>query len=250
LPVWVYVVLGVVVAAPVALSSQSLYRWSCSPLGLNLPWWWAVAVFTATDGGALVCVALTMVAAHRGESGGVAHLLVWLLAGLSAYANYQAGVELDARDAVWFLPAMSLLAVVMVEVVARAVRRWVRVVAGVVEPALPRFRFLRWVFAPAETFAALRVAVLDGISDHCQAVTAVRQRRNSVPPVSAPADTELLVASKADAVRLAVAATGSTDVEELAAWLSARGVTVSRTYLARIAGQSGRPYLAAVGDDT
>ncbi|GAA4671932.1 hypothetical protein GCM10023214_78600 [Amycolatopsis dongchuanensis] len=174
----------------------------------------------------------------------MAHLLVWVLASLSAYANWRAGVELHAHDAVWFLPAMSGLAVVMVEVVSRAARRWVRVAAGVHEPALPRFRFLRWIFAPSETFAALRVAVLNGITDHHQAVNIVRARDNSV----ATAEPALSLVSKADAVRRAISATNSTDPSVLTEWLSGQGVEVSRPYIGRIAGQAQRPHLAAVGD--
>jgi hypothetical protein len=179
--------LAVVISAPFALSSQDLVDWAQAASGLGLPYGWALFVFVALDLAAAVCVCMTVYAAWRGESAGAFGMLVWVFAGISAYANHTHAVTTLAADDDWFYPAMSIMGPVLLEVTVRRVRRWVRTSAGRFEPPLPHFRFARWLPGVAfrETLGSLVLAVTEGYSRPEDAVAAYRSRRDP-PPLIEP----------------------------------------------------------------
>lgn len=234
------ITLAVVVISPVALSSQDLVSWAESPTGLGLSGIWPYVVFVALDCAAALCIALTMHAAWKGQAGGSAHVLVWIFAGMSAFANWRYGTTSNARDAVWFFPAMSVAGATLLEVAIRRIRRWGRSEQGVFEPPLPRFRVLRWLIAYGETYRAWKLAVTEGITRPEDAIRAVRG--NVVPSQSAvtlerssDAPQDLSGISKADALRHAFKHLGSYDVPSAVDWLAEQGVTVHRSHAHNVA---------------
>ncbi|MFM9469668.1 DUF2637 domain-containing protein [Streptomyces scabiei] len=224
------ILLAIVIIAPLALSSQDLVSWAQSPDGLNLNGVWPYVTFIALDCAAALCIALTIQAFQKGESAGLAHILVWVFAGLSAFANYRQAVRTTANDDDWFLPAMSILGAVLLEVVVRKIRRTARSEYGVYERPLPKFRALRWIVAFKETKSAWKLSIVDGITSPDEAVKVARERKSVVI-----VDESLNELSKADKVKSAFSALDSYDVPNAIDWLSARGVKVNRAYVYEIA---------------
>jgi hypothetical protein len=174
----VAVLLAGVIVAPIALSSQDIIDWAGSPTGLGLSGAWPWVTFFALDAAAAVCVCLVVYCASRGESAGIFGLLVWVFAAMSAFANYQHASGLQARDAVWFFPAMSIAGPFLLEMVIRRIRKWVQEGTGQRARHSVSFGFARWVpgvGATRETYGAWRLARLDGINDAKQAITAYRE---------------------------------------------------------------------------
>lgn len=222
------VTLSIVVISPIALSSQDLVKWAGSSVGLGLTGFWPYIVFIALDAAAALCIALTMHAAYRGESGGAAHFLVWVFAGMSAFANYSHSVGSMARDSVWFFPAMSILGAILLEVVIRRIRRLVKTNAGVYENQLPHFRTLRWIIARKETWEAFKSAVINGHTTPQQAIESVRIENQIV-------NTSLADMTKADAIRHAFTVLNTYDSPEVSAWLTSKGVNVHRAQIHSLA---------------
>lgn len=160
-----------VVAAPAALSFHSLADWSRDRLALTGNWPYLVPV--ALDATAAAYAGLTFYASLRGESAGVARLMVWVAGVASAVANYRHGSTISP-DAAYFLAAMPLSAALLLDVILRRIRRTVLADAGTIEPALPRYRGMRWVIAPVWTYRAWRTALLDGIDDPRRALAVAR----------------------------------------------------------------------------
>src|SRR5262245_30315693 len=88
----VAVAVGLVILAPILLSSQDLYAWANARRGLNLPPQWALLVPVALDLAAAACIGMTIVAAWRRDRPGIFGLLVWVFAATSAYAQYSHGL--------------------------------------------------------------------------------------------------------------------------------------------------------------
>lgn len=228
LTITIAVTLSVVVISPVALSSQDLVQWARSNSGLGLSGIWPYVVFVALDCAAALCIAMTVHSYWRGEAGGSAHLLVWVFACGSAFANWEHSTTLVAKDAVWFFPAMSLLGAVLLEVVIRKVRRWAKASEGAYEAPLPSFRMLRWIVATGETYRAWKVAVVEGVSTPQEAISMVRGVDTPKRVVEPSAD--LLSFNKADAIRHAFTEIGAYDVPKAVEWLADRGISVTKTH--------------------
>lgn len=168
-----------VIVAPIALSSQDIIDWAGSATGLGLDRPWDIVTFLALDAAAAVCVGIVVYCAWRGESAGIFALLVWVFAGMSAFANWKHGTAPGAApDAEWFFPAMSLAGPFLLEVVVRRVRKWVQEDSGERARHAVSFGFARWVpgvGALRETYGAWRLARLDGIDNADQAVKSYRE---------------------------------------------------------------------------
>lgn len=174
-----------VVGAPVAISARSLAAWGREALDLADGWDWLVPL--PLDGAALACVGLALHATQRGEAPGFARILVWVMAGCSAVANWRHGTTISP-DAALFFAGMPLLAALMLDLVLRRVRHTALSGLGALERPLARYRTARWLVAPSETWQAWRTAVREGITDPDEAlqraaavgrVTAVTESQNA-----------------------------------------------------------------------
>ncbi len=240
LPTWgawiVGTLLAVVIAAPIALSSQDLVRWAGDPAGLGLDGAWPWLAFVALDAAAATCVLMVTLAATRGEGGGIFSLLVWLFAAGSAVANWRHCQTTPARDDGVFFAAMSLAGPLLLEVALSRVRRWTRIDAHTQLAARPRFG-RRWLPGVAfrETLAAWRVAIREDIGDPSAAVLRVRQ----TAALRAMTDTDALVWA-----RVTLAQAGDPDGPiQVRDWLLARGRDIpaitSKEERTAIAGRNG-----------
>jgi len=251
--------LGVVVLAPVALSFHSLSEWARTSLALTGGWQYLPPL--ALDAAALTCAGLTFHAVLRADSAAGPRALMWALAASSSLANARHGSTIGP-DAVAFYAAMPIVAMVLLDITLRRVRRSALADLGAVEAPLPRFRGARWLpgVGLRETLTAWRLAVLDGYRSPAEAVEAARRRREGeVPAVTstAAAETphqlaadarELAGLSKADQLRRAFVAVGGPDAPQALTWLARRGVQVSHRYAFEVAaGERDRtPELRAI----
>ena len=173
------VLLTGIVLAPLSLSAEHIMEWAADSTGLGLYGHWPWVVFYSLDATALVCVLLSLYATWRGEAGTIFRLLVWTIAGLSAFANYRYGLRPEApADTVWFFPVMSLSAPLLLEVVLHKVRHWVKQSEGRTASPMPSFGVARWipgVGAFQETYCSWRVARLKSLSRPDAAITEYRR---------------------------------------------------------------------------
>lgn len=221
----VALLLGLVIIAPIALSSGDLVKWAMDPQGLGLSSAWAWLVFISLDAAAATCVAMVILAAWRGETGGAFTYLTWVFAGASALANYRHGTTTAARDDELFFPGMSILGPLLLEVVLRRLRRWIK--EDTHEQLTSRAKFgRRWLPGVAfrETLSAWAVAQREGISEPATAIALVRERN------------ALVELDPGERVAFAWDACPGQSTYEVRAWLLARGIRVDRAALA-----AGRP---------
>jgi hypothetical protein len=175
----VALLLTVVVAAPIALSSGDLVRWAAAPTGLGLTDWWPWLVFLALDAAAGVCVLLAVYCAFTGQSACIFKILVWVFAGASALANYRHNIVPGSpTDGWWFFPASSVLGPGLLEAVTWFVRRQVERRRGVRAGGRPKFGLGRWlpiIGSPRDTYGSYRTAQILGIATVVEAVTTYHQ---------------------------------------------------------------------------
>jgi len=207
----------VVALPPVGSSARNLYALGHEQLAL--PGRWALLVPLSVDAAALLCVVLTLRALYAAQSAGLARLLVAVFAAFSAWLGYQEAATIGTTAAVVFYPAMPVAAALLLDMVLRHRRRDVLDDLGALEPPLPRYRALRWLIAPRETWRAWSVGVRHGITDPAVCLAFVRETA------------ALRVLSGVDAVRYAHHASGSHDPFTARAWLAARGCVVDQAAL-------------------
>lgn len=173
------ILLSGIILSPLSLSAQDIMEWAASPVGLGLYGNWPWVVFYALDATAMVCVLMALYATWRGEAGTIFRFLVWVIAAVSAFANYRHGLRPEApADAVWFFPAMSLSAPLLLEVVLHHVRRWIKQADGRTSRPMPSFGIARWIPGVGsfkETYCAWRVARFKSISKPDTAIDEYRR---------------------------------------------------------------------------
>jgi len=217
--------LGAVILAPLVLSGQDLYRWANSERGLDLNAAFAAFVPVSLDLAAVVCIGMVIIGAvRRRERPGLFGLLVWVFAGVSAYAQHSRGMaELKsggAQDAFWFFPAIAVLGPLLLEVALHKLRRWARQDAGEQQHGAAGFGS-RWLPGVAfrETIKAWAASRREGIPRWQDAVAYVREREalRQLGPV--------------DAVRYAMDALRSPGPYDVRVWLQSRGVFAEQAAL-------------------
>ena len=212
--------LGVVILAPIALSSQDLYAWAAAPRGLNLAFPWPLLVPVALDLAAAACIGMTIVAAWRRDRPGVFGILVWVFALTSAYAQYTHGIaERDAgraQDAWWAMPAFALLGPLLLDVTLHRLRKWLRQDAEEILTGAAGFG-VRWLVAPWSTLSAWAVSRREGIATAPAALRFVADRKT------------LKHLTGVEAVHYAFGATATTDSHTARVWLAARGVRATQS---------------------
>lgn len=219
--VLVGIALSIVITAPVLLSSQDLYRWANDPHGLGLPPEWAWLVPVALDCAATAMVGMTVVCTWRRERPGLFEVLVWVFAGVSAYAQYQHGTDLRAvggpQDAWWAFPGFALLGPVLLHVTLARLRRWARQDAGEQARGAAGFGSMWLPFVAfrqtAKAWAASRREQIANVDDAVAYVREVKALKDLTPE---------------DAIRYALAALRTDDTHAARVWLQARYVTVGQ----------------------
>jgi hypothetical protein len=240
--------LGLVILAPVALSTRDLYDWAASPTGLNLgsfdpTGFWPLLPPVALDLAASSCIGMTIICAWRRERPGVFGLLVWVFALTSAYAQYNHGREQQAaglaQDAWWAMPAFAILGPLLLEVTLHKLRRWARQESGEQHTGAAGFG-IRWLPGVAfrETLSAWAASRREGIAKADDAIQFVRDRAHlkGMDPV--------------EALHYAFGALGVVDPHTARVWLAARGAVVDQAAIdTATAGLPVAPVSAPPDDD-
>ncbi|MEU2874426.1 DUF2637 domain-containing protein [Streptomyces olivoreticuli] len=235
-----YVGLFVVVAITAGMSWKGLVGFGHDVLGLKGALAYGVPV--SLDVAAMVCAALALRSVVSHDSAAGPRLLTFLLVAGSAAANYYhaARVPGGSAAAALYYGAMSVVTWGLWEVVLRQIRRSMLRAIGAVELPLPKFRIVRWVRYPRETFAAWSVAVRFGLTRPEEALDRVwetYQAQESEREVKELEELEQLPEgiSKRQALQLAFKALGEVDAPAAVKWCEARGVEVDRSYAYEIA---------------
>jgi hypothetical protein len=110
----------------------------------------------------------------QGDSAMTERALTWVYGAAGAGFNYWHASTSPAGNvaSAIFFGGASLSAVLLWDRTLRAWRRDELRTVGALEAPLPRFRALRWVLAPGQTFAAFKAAVLHGLTTPDEAIAA------------------------------------------------------------------------------
>ncbi|MFR9806458.1 DUF2637 domain-containing protein [Pseudonocardia sp. RS010] len=138
----------------------------------------------------------------RGDSAMTERVLTWLYAAAGAGFNFWHADHVQHEPAAaLFFGGASLSAALLWDRTLRAWRRDQLREIGALERPLPRFRALRWVLAPAETFRAFRLSVMRGLSTPDEALALVEaeaERKRAGTSQSAAQAVEQTGAAPAD----------------------------------------------------
>lgn len=202
---------------------------------------WLAVPPIALEGGTLASATLTLWAVLTRDSATLPRLMTAALLAAAAYANYEgahhAGRLTLAAD---YLAGASVAAYLMWHTVLTRVRRGELRSAGAVDPPLPRFRLLRWIFAFSQTRAAFTIAVREGISDPREALARIGP--DVLPPAQytaeeiGPDELAALAAErggKRRAVEYAATVLGCREPSKVQQWLASHGIHVDLSYVSR-----------------
>jgi hypothetical protein len=235
--------LAAVIAAPELAAWHGLLGLARDKLGLTGTW--AVLVPLMFGLAAAYCALLAVRHVLAGDSAVTERALTWIYAaGGAGFNAYQA--EPNVAAAVFFAGA-SLSAALLWDRTLRAWRRDELRAAGALERPLPRFRLLRWLVAPSETWDAWHLAVREGVTSPDEALARARAAQEGSPVPVVRREGELVPAPELDGLTKRDAllaawrslqvwpAKGDLQVDQALAWLSARGWSVNTSYAYSIA---------------
>ncbi|MFF6945858.1 DUF2637 domain-containing protein [Streptomyces lavendulae] len=248
-----YAGLVVVVAIAAAMSWHGLVGFAERQLDMTSPWSYGVPV--SLDVAAMLCgfLALRSVISHDSAAG--PRFLTLLLVAGSAWANYYSAAHMpgdgDHTPAALYFGAMSILSWFLWDVVLRQIRRSMLKTIGAVEKPLPKFRAVRWIRYPRETFAAWSVSVRFGLTRPEEALDRVwetYQAQEEEQEIKQLEELERLPEgiSKRGAIELAFKALKEIDAPAAVEWCKERGVEVDRSYAYEVARKIEPPQLEAV----
>lgn len=202
-------------------------------LGLDGAYVYVVPV--ALEGGTLVSATLALWATLTGDPTGMHRFWTYIFLGGAAAANWIGALAADRGwIAAAYLAATCVAALRMWHAILHRIRRAELRKTGAVEAPLPRFRALRWLIAPAETFAAWRLAVREGVVSPDDALRLVRDELTVTPPTtSGGVDLDELPSKRAK-IEHAAGLLNTYDVAPVRGWLSERGVTTDYSNAARV----------------
>ncbi|MEU4955347.1 DUF2637 domain-containing protein, partial [Streptomyces lavendulae] len=198
-------------------------------------------------------LALRSVISHDSAAG--PRFLTLLLVAGSAWANYYSAAHMpgdgDHTPAALYFGAMSILSWFLWDVVLRQIRRSMLKTIGAVEKPLPKFRAVRWIRYPRETFAAWSVSVRFGLTRPEEALDRVwetYQAQEEEQEIKQLEELERLPEgiSKRGAIELAFKALKEIDAPAAVEWCKERGVEVDRSYAYEVARKIEPPQLEAV----
>lgn len=166
------VLLAVVVLAPEAAAWHGLLAVARETFGMT--GWWAYLVPLLFGAAAGYVALLAMRYVLQGDSAMTERALTWVYGAAGAGFNWWHAVSSSTGNvaSALFFGGASLSAVLLWDRTLRAWRRDELRAIGALEAPLPRFRALRWVLAPGQTFAAFRAAVVLGLTSPDEAIAA------------------------------------------------------------------------------
>ena len=237
-----YAGLVVVVAIAAAMSWHGLVGFAERQLGMDAPWSYGVPI--SLDVAAMLCgfLALRSIISHDSAAG--PRLLTFLLVASSAAANYYQAKHLpgdeDHTAAALYFGGMSILSWFLWDVVLRQIRRSMLKAIGATERPLPKFRLVRWIRYPRETFAAWSVSVRYGLTRPDEALERVWETYKEVEAQQELKELEELErlpegVTKRQAIELAFKALKDTNAPAAVEWCKERGVEVDRSYAYEVA---------------
>lgn len=173
------VLLAVVVLAPEAAAWHGLLAVARETFGMT--GWWAYLVPLLFGAAAGYVALLAMRYVLQGDSAMTERALTWVYGAAGAGFNWWHAVSSSTGNvaSALFFGGASLSAVLLWDRTLRAWRRDELRAIGALEAPLPRFRALRWVLAPGQTFAAFRAAVVLGLTSPDEAIAAGEATRQA-----------------------------------------------------------------------
>ncbi|GAB3121341.1 DUF2637 domain-containing protein [Streptomyces calidiresistens] len=158
---------------------------------LNLSGGWEYLVPFGLDGAAMFCAVIAVREASQGDASIASRMLVWLFAGAAAWFNWvHAPRGEEHAGAPHFFAGMSLAAAILFDRALKQTRKAALREQGLVPRPLPQIRFVRWLRAPRETFAAWSLMLLEGVRTLDEAVDEVRDERQKKEAAKARAREE------------------------------------------------------------
>ncbi|MFJ2407061.1 DUF2637 domain-containing protein [Streptomyces xanthochromogenes] len=235
-----YIGLFAVVAITAAMSWKGLTGFGHDVLHLPGKQAWGVPV--SLDMAAMVCGALALRSVVLSDSAAGPRLLTFLLVAGSAGANWyhaDRGVG-GSTAAASYYAAMSVVSWALWEIVLRQIRRSMLKSIGAVERPLPKFRIVRWLRYPRETFAAWSVSVRFGLTRPDEALERVWETYEAQEAEQELRELEELErlpdgVTKRQAIELAFKALKDTNAPAAVEWCKERGVEVDRSYAYEVA---------------
>lgn len=174
--------LAAVIAAPELAAWHGLVGFARDELGLANGWEYLVPLLFGAA--AAYCALLAVRHVLAGDSAVTERALTWIYA--LAGAGFNVHHAAAAPSAVFFGGA-SVSAALLWDRTLRAWRRDELRAIGALERPLPRFRVLRWLVAPRETWTAWTLAIREGITSPIEALARARAVRGA-PTADLPAD--------------------------------------------------------------
>ena len=224
----------VVVAVALAISWWSL---AAVARHYGLPWIPAAGLSTVFDGAALVASSIALSHAQRhGDSGTGARVTVMLLVASSAFLNADhAAILRDRLPAYLLFATPPVVAWLIFELHTRWVRRDALIAAGRTARPLPVFGHPVWLDHPLSTYRARR------------RITAAHRDQAALAGTFTYGEALRGISSRADAIRLASAATASADPAVVFAWITqhrayipARHQAIDQAFIRKALGQIER----------
>lgn len=185
-----------------------------------------------------------------------------LVIGILNYSHY-AAPHLRPTFAAIGTGLMSAISPALWGIYSRRLSRNALKEKGLVESIAVRLGFTRWLYWPRESFGVFRMAVWTGERNPAEAITEWEKRRDiaamekelaeTAQEAHTPRMTLETAASKADAVRVALAELGETlTASAVSGWLRDRGWSVTPAYVrnirsaqSRITSAQSRPAISA-----
>jgi Protein of unknown function (DUF2637) len=235
-----YGTLALVEACVASMSWAGLSGWAHASLHLTgIP---ALMVPISLDGAAAASAFLALRAVIRGDSAAGARMMVVAFTAASAYLNWHhADTHYADSAAALFFAGMSIAVLALFELALRELRRTSLRAIGAVERPIAKFRALRWLRFPRETFAAWSLAIRHGYATPTEALARVWDTHDARVDLSKVDGLQSLDGlTKAELARAALTAT-SGKVPAALEWLKERGASVDRSYVYEIARQKKDP---------
>lgn len=219
-------VFAVVMLAIEALAFRGQLDFARYVMGLTDRYVYVVPV--ALEGGTLVTALLALRATLTHDPSFMHRVWTWILLGAAAAANW-AGALAAGRDhmAALYLAGFCVVALRMWHAFLHGIQRSELRTAGALESPLPRFRPLRWLVAPRETFKAWKIAVIADVTSPLEALALARREIEAVTP-EAPravaAAVDLASMTKKAATIHASEQLGTFEIKPVREWLAKHNV--------------------------